>query len=229
VNRNSSEILRVFFDIKQEDIDRDLKLADDDFGSFAAEMRSMQAIPVNKRTPEIAARLLHLGLVQTHVLCRAGHAEPEIQTFFAERRAVFIAQHAEDRVASGDTCSQILPQCHAIERREGVGPHDWDTLSSGPQDFRELCDEFGSTLERTVDTVMPYVLRRYHLEVQADLYEQDRPTFDFHVNVGQRVVLPACDAADRAFLREHGPETYERMIKRVQEIREFESQRRKLL
>jgi hypothetical protein len=56
-----------------------------------------------------------------------------------------------------------------------------------------LNDEFEQLLERIYDTVFLSVLRRYHLEYYADLFERDRVEFEMQREIGRRAIMPVRD------------------------------------
>lgn len=228
MSKDPSKTLDLLFALEPQVITHDLRRAEEDIRSIADEIASVQAIPFDAKTPEIEARRAHLFMIQAHELCRRDTIAPEVQTFYAAFGAGHIAQDAEMVTGDKDTCAELSRQMDAIRRREGLADDEfWAMRGEGPQDYRDLNDEFGRVLERVADTIFIFAFRRYHLNGQADLFERDRVTFEIHREIGRRVIMPLKkDAADVEkmmddyFRREYGTAAFERVLARVQEIRE---------
>jgi hypothetical protein len=227
MSKDPSKTLDLLFAIEPQLITHDLRRAEDDIRSIADEIASVQAIPFDAKTPQIEARRAHLFMIQAHELCRRDSIAPEVQTFYAAFGAGHIAQDAEMVAADRDTCAELSRQMDAIRRREGLATDEfWAMQGEGPQDYRDLSDEFGRVLERITDTVFVFALRRYHLNDQADLFERDRVTFEIQREIGRRVIMPLKNdeevgkMMDDYFRREYGTTAFERVLARVQEIRE---------
>lgn len=181
----------MLFDIKQDVINRDVRRAEEDIRTITNEISSLFSLPLTVRTSEIDARLAHLLMVQAHDLCRRDAVAPELKTFYAAFAARHIVQDAETVAADKDTCAELSARMDSIRRREGLADDEfWVMKDEGPQDYRELDDQFGRVLERVADTVFAFVLRRYHMDEHADLFERDRVAFEIQREVGRRVISP---------------------------------------
>lgn len=227
MSKTPSRTLELLFAIEPQIITRDLHDAEDDLRSVATEISSLLGIPFDAKTSEIDARLAHLLMIQAHEFCRRDTIAPEVQTFYAAFGAGHIAQDAEMVAADRDSCAELSARMDAIRRREGLADDEfWEMRHEGPQDYRDLSEKFGQMLERVADTIFVFVLRRYHLNAQADLHERDRVAFEVQREIGRRVIMsPREDAEDVQkmmddyFRREYGEAAFERVLARVKQIR----------
>ena len=152
----------------------------------------------------------------------------ELKTFYAAFGAGHIAQDAEMVAADKDTCAKLSSRMDVIRRREGLADDElWAMQHEGPQDYRELSDEFGRVLERVADTVFAFVLRRYHMDEHADLFERNRVAFEIQREVGRRVISPPRKETediekqmDDYFRREYGADALHRVQARAKELRD---------
>jgi hypothetical protein len=225
MSRNPSQTLKLLFAIEQAEIDRDLERAKKDLLSLANEISALLAIPFNAKTPRTDARLAHLLLLQAHELSRRAAMAPELRTFYAAFGAGHVAQDAESIAADKDMCLELTKHMDAIRVREGLKEDElWVTTDEGPEDYRRLNEEFGRVLERVADTVFTFVLRRYRIDEQADLFEGDRVLFESYREVGRRVVFPSRDIEiekmmDDYFASEYGIDALQRVKSRAGELR----------
>jgi hypothetical protein len=234
MSENPSEMLAILFAIKQEVVLRDLKRAEEDIEAFNRELASFQAIPFEAATPEIEARRAHLFMIHAHELASRDAMAPEVQTFYAALGAGRIADDATSVAANKDTLGELNDHINAIRRREGLGEDEFWHAKDGPEDYREASEEFDQQLTAIYETIVSFVLRRYHLDAQADLYEKDRVKFEIQREIGRRVLVPpgaetiqAEEQMDIYFREKFGDEAHERMLARVIEIRENLAKRSK--
>jgi hypothetical protein len=188
MTRNPSETLKILFDIKQDAIDRDIQLAETDILSVANEIKSLYALPLAARTPKTDARLAHLLMVQACELCR-GEAAPELKTFHAAFAAEHVVEDAEMVAGDRDTCAELASRLNAIRGREGLTDDEFWSRREGPQDYRELNDKLEGILDSVMETVFIFVMRRYHMDEQADLFERNREEFDIQREIGRRALF----------------------------------------
>lgn len=226
MSRNPSETLKILFDITQDAIDDDLQRAETDIHSISSEISSLFAMPLDVRTPKIDARLGHLLMVQASDFCSREAIAPELKTFYAAFGAGNVVQDAEMVAADKDTCAELASRMNAIRRREGLAVDEFWEFDEGPQDYRELDDEVGRILESVTDTVFTFVMRRYHIDEQADLFERNRVEFEIQREIGSRVTSPLSDEAedvqksmDDNFRRKYGEEALQRVLSRSKQLR----------
>jgi hypothetical protein len=221
-------MLEVLFDIERDAINRDLRRAEEDIPAIANEISSLFALPLTARTPKTDARLAHLLLVQAHEFCRGEAIAPELKTFHAAFAAGHVVQDAEMVAADKGTCAELSSRMDAIRRREGLADDEfWVKQDEGPQDYRELNDEFGRVLEGVEDTIFAFVLRRYHMNEVADLFERNRVAFEIQREVGRRVISPPRrdtedieKQMDEYFRGEYGADALQRVQSRANELRD---------
>jgi hypothetical protein len=145
---------------------------------------------------------------------------PELRTFYAAFGAGHVAQDAEMVAADKDTCAELSSRMDAIRRREGLAKDEfWVMRDEGPQDYRDLSEEFGRVLERVADTVFLFVLRRYQMHEQADLFERNPVQFEIYREIGRRVSFPSKDVdiertMDDYFRTEYGEDALRRVQSR---------------
>jgi hypothetical protein len=226
MSSNPAKTLELLFAIGPDVIMRDLRRAEEDLRAIAEEIRAIKANSLDVGTPEIKSKRSHLFMVQAYGLCHRDTVAPELQTFYAAFGAGHIAQDAEMVAAYQDTCAELSAQMDVIRRREGLAEGEfWVMRDEGPQDYRELSDQYGVVLERIADTVFSFVLRRYHLNRHADLFERDRTTFEIQREIGNRVVAPVArneaevrKMMDDQFRRQYGGAAFKHVLTRVKEI-----------
>jgi hypothetical protein len=222
---DSTETLDILFGMEQAAIDRDLVVVEDKIRRVGAELSSLSAIPLDAKTSETNARLLHLLMVQAHELCRHEAVASEIKTFYAAFGAGHVAQEVESVATSKDTLAELSSRMDTIRVREGLAEDEfWAFKHEGPPDYQELSAEFGRILERVTDTVFLFALRRYRLGDVADLFETDRVLFEIQREVGRRVIFPSLDdntekLMEDYFRREYGERAIERVRLRTGELR----------
>jgi UTP:GlnB (protein PII) uridylyltransferase len=95
-----------------------------------------------------------------------------------------------------------------------------------PADYEKLDTRYGEVLQGIEDTVFVFALRRYHLDEQANLFEQDRLAFEIQREIGRRVLFNSKDSEIERllsdyFLREYGKEALRRVEIRVMELRKL--------
>lgn len=210
---------------KQDVIDRDLRCAEEDIRTITNEISSLFGLPLTARTPEIDARLAHLLMVRAHDLCRRDSVAPELNTFYAAFAAGHIVQDAEMVAEDKGTCAELSSRMDFIRRREGLADDEFWEMHEGPQDYRDLDDELGRVLQRIEETVFAFVLRRYHMGEQADLFERDRVEFEIQREVGRRVISPPRKETediekqmDDYFCSEYGEDALLHVQSRVKEL-----------
>ena len=224
---NSAETLAILLGMSQQAIDIDLENAREENLSIAREISSLGKTPCTARTPEGNARLAHLKMLQAHMVCDSEDVLPEFKTFYAALGAATIIEEVESVAANKDGLADLASQMDAIRSREGLTAHEsWGKAENGPADYRVLSDVYGRILERIGDTALIYVLRRYRLEEQADLFESDRVSFEVQREVGRRLSVPMPDEGDamehltnRYIERKYGTETLHRIEIRVRQLR----------
>jgi hypothetical protein len=118
-------------------------------------------------------------------------------------------------------CRAFFPnRCNPATRR--INDREFWLRGNGPQDYDQLNDEFSRVLEGVSDTVFLFVMRRYHMDEQADLFEQNRTEFEIQREIGRRVVYRVDDEggkdADR-FRKEYGEEALQRVLSRSRDLR----------
>jgi len=222
-----ADTLKIFFEIPQEVIARDIQRTTADFIGLTDELSSLENIPPADRTPESEAHQRHLLMVQAAVTFKNKHVQPELTTFYAVMGAGRVVQLVEDAADSKDILGELKAQMEAIERREGLQPGEfWVFRDEGPDDYRALEDKRDEILERIENTIYPAVLRRYGLTELADLYERDFATFDIQREIGSRVIHPRIKkdnevqkVIDNAIKRDYGAEALTKIEQRVKEIR----------
>lgn len=232
MNTDASKTLDILFSMDPSEIRRDLRRAEEDIEPMASEFLSLLALPLAQQTPETDARVAHLLMVQSHELCRRDAVPPEIKTFHSAASAANIAEYAETVSAGKGTCAQLSARMDLILRRQDLATHEFRAPDEAPPDYRELSDEFARMLARVADTVSVFVLRRYRLDEQADLFERDRMAFDLQREVGRRVAFPpAKDSEDSDTLMDdyikvhYGAKLLRQVRSRVKELRDREGPR----
>jgi hypothetical protein len=213
MSKDTSTTLRLFFDIEPATIARDLERVRRNPCGIASELASVRVQSRNASNPEHDARRKHLFMIQACGLCCRDDISPEVRTFFASFGAGDIAQAAE-MIAAFKYASA---EDGAVDGEKHPGER--------PKDDREIGDKYEKILERVADTVLVTVLRRYHLEDLADLFESDRVAFEINREIGRRICMPATkefgDAAelmDGYFRDQYGDEAMAKVLARVAEI-----------
>lgn len=226
MSKTPSKTLTILFSMERRTIDRDLESAEGEIVVLAGRISALFAIPVALRTPEIDARLAHLLMVQAHELCRNETLQPELKTFYAAFGAGYVAQDAEHVAAGKDTLANLSIRIDAIRRREGLADDEYWTRNQGPADYCALDAEFDRIVTGISEMVFAFALRRYRLENCAELYEQDRVTFEIKREVGRRIISPARgDTAaieklmDDYCRKQYGPDALHHVKVRTKQLR----------
>ena len=79
----------------------------------------------------------------------------------------------------------IETRMDAICQREGINPDESWAIGEGPEDWEELSNQYSHVL----DTKFEEVLREYGFDDIADLYRDDRESYDAHREQGRRLVI----------------------------------------
>jgi len=210
MSKNPAETLKALFAIEQSAIDRDLRKAEGRLLEIVTEISALLALPT--KTSETDARVAHLWMIQAHELCRLDKFATELKTFHAAFGASQIAQDASGIAADKDTCAEISARMKLICQREGLPEGEfWVMRSEGPKDYQDLNAEFEQILRSVEDTVFTFLLRRYDLNNYAELFEQDRVSFEIQREIGRRISMPVQEEAidiealmDDYFLKQYG-------------------------
>ena len=224
--QSSSQTLAILFAIDQSVIDRDLADAEENFDAVIEEIQSLLVIPPKSKTPEKTARLAHLMMIQAHEVCQDEDAPPEIKAYYSWFGAEQTVSEAENAAPGKDNLADILARIETIRQREGLAQGEYWESGDGPADFQELDDEFEQVLARIRDTVFTFVLRRYRLDQQADLFERDRVEFEIQREVGRRFIAPAHNQTpdldqvmDEFFEDQYGADALRRVRERLVALR----------
>ena len=81
----------------------------------------------------------------------------------------------------------INARMDAICKREGLDDDEYWPIGQGPEDWEELNEQYSQIL----DAKFEETLREYGLVDMADLYRQNRETYDAHREEGRRLVFEA--------------------------------------
>ena len=79
----------------------------------------------------------------------------------------------------------IVRRMNAIEQREGLNVDEYWPIGEGPEDWEELGDQYSQVM----NTKFEETLREYGLEDIADLYRDDRESYDARREQGRRVIF----------------------------------------
>lgn len=224
--QSSSETLAILFAIEQSVIDRDLAAAEENFDAVIDEIQALLVAPPKAKSPAKTARLAHLMMIQAHEVCQDENAPAEIKVYYAWFGAEQTVGEAENAAPGKDNLAEILSRIETIRKREGLAQGEYWERGNGPADFQELDDEFEEVLGRIRDTVFTFVLRRYRLDAQAELFERDRVEFEVQREVGRRFIAPAHkqtpdadQVMDEFFEDQYGPDALRRVHQRLVALR----------
>jgi hypothetical protein len=115
----------------------------------------------------------------------------EAKLFFVSMAANSVAQEAPQAAQESGRgrMAEIDQKIEDIRTREGLTDDDDWTIGEGPVEYRELVAEYEQLSGNINDTVFASVLRRYGLSEYADMFENDRSTFDQIRERGRRRFL----------------------------------------
>jgi hypothetical protein len=227
VTCNPADTLAILLGLPQQAIDFDLQNARDENQSIAREISILEKTPRSARTAEANARIAHLKMIQAYMVCDSEDVLPEFKTFYAALGASGIIENVETVAANKDSLADLAGQMDAIRQREGLtADESWGAAKNGPVDYRGLSDAYGRVLERIGDTAFIFVLRRYRLAEQADLFEADRVTFEILREVGRRLTSANLgesetveELTNRFIEKKHGANAVHRIETRVAQLR----------
>ena|SRR2546426_8622702 len=103
--------------------------------------------------------------------------------------------------------------------------HEVFQWGQGPPEYWDALKECRELSERIDRMIFPEILHRYRLDWVAEIYEQDRATFDIMREVGRRWVrrnqkrnafrLERDRGAADHILKNHGPDALEKLSRRL--------------
>lgn len=223
MHNNPAEILKHLHAISQETIAKDLRAAEENLEGVVAEVRRMNALKGSERTASLEARIAHFMMVQAHELSRLPHVLPEFKVFCAQFGAGDIVNLAEESALDRGRLAEITQQMREIRKREGLHPDEDFHDRQGPSDHLALEDEAKHLGESIADTLMVWLLNRYHLPEEAKLYEQDRRRWEFLREAGGRAISGMGEYGekmlDRHLAEKFGPEFVAELHARVDVLR----------
>ena len=79
----------------------------------------------------------------------------------------------------------IATRMEAIRQREGLNPDEYWAIGKGPEDWQKLENQYSQILDATFEKV----LREYDFDDIADLYRDDRESYDSRREQGRRFVV----------------------------------------
>lgn len=208
--------------MRPEQIMADLARAADDFDGVSEELQ--ECLRMKVRTAETMARLHHVGMMHAHALEQREEFRGEVRLYLTLQAAEQIAEEAVSVAEHQPACATLLQQIEEICNREGLAPNEAWQIGEGPEDYEALNEEFDKQTERVRSTVLAFVLRRYDFAHYADLYEQDRVSYEVDREIGRRMMqLGRRDdlerAMDKLFKDKWGKEAWERVHAKVEEVR----------
>lgn len=213
---------------EQAGIDADLATYQGHLADLIQDIRVLLHRPHEQRTHEVEARIAHLRMIQAHQFCEDETLPAEVRTFYAALAVERIAQDAEIAASGKGAVAQLTRQMEEVKSREGLAPDENWLSNEGPQDYRRLAEQREKLLRSIEQTIVVFLLRRYHLDEQAELYETDRVTFEVQREVGRILMMeggspPTEEDLLNGYLgRTYGPGAIERVLSRLREIRSGE-------
>ena len=169
-------VLRLLFAITRGQIDSDVAAGEKDFQRLMEDSDAEQL--EGGETPEEMARYHHKQMVRAKVTQSRKHLREEFKVYFAAMAAHGIAEEAVSVADEQGRLAELGQRMDEIQEREGLQDDEFWPVGEGPEDFRQLCNESEELIAKVHDTVFTTMLRRYHLDEIADLYENDRDRFE---------------------------------------------------
>ncbi len=211
--------------IEQSEIDADLARYYGRVAELIEEIRQLLHRPRAERGVEVEAKVAHLRMIQAHEFCVDATLPPEVKTFYAALGAEAIAQDAGFAAAEKGAVAELARQMQEIREREAQPCEETWGRGEGPQDYQELAGRHAELLQNIEQTMIVFLLRRYRLDDQADLYEKDRATFEIQREIGRILMMesgspPAEQELLNGYLgKNYGQGAVQRVLSRLREIR----------
>jgi hypothetical protein len=179
-----SAMLKILFAIPQGRIDRDLAAAaQDPLGCLKG------ALNRDNKEPQFMAEFHHQQMVQAKVIRLLDYLPEAYMLFYAAMAAEEIAEEAVGFAHDKGRLGELGRQMDEIRERGGFGEDHYRALGEGPADYRTLTLESDRLYDSVHGTVFTTLLRRYHLNNLAELYENDRSRYDDLREEGRKMVF----------------------------------------
>lgn len=136
------------------------------------------------------AELSHNLLISGWAVWQSDLVEPDVSLLAAALPALQIAEMACTEASSRGTLARIQQELDMLvcNHAEEV---TWSTADNIQyQRFLRLNEEADRILESIHDSVFVDIMRRYHLEEVAEIFEKNRETFEIRLEVGRRLIQP---------------------------------------
>lgn len=219
------KMLEIFFAIKPAEIEHDLRGVEINSDAFRLELAELHEINFDVRTPEIEARIAHLTMILAYALCSQSNVLPEVKTLYAAMGAGQVMQDAEFQAYTKGRLNEIAQRMEDIRKRDGLLDEEIWHHNTPPEDYIALDKEHDELSESITDTIFVYTLQQYRLKDQAELFENDRRTFEINREVGRRLLLSdkepegVEELMDRSIRMNYGEETLNKIRSRIQQIK----------
>jgi hypothetical protein len=183
-------MLRILFAIPKRQIDHDVALGEQDLNRLCEEVAAILAEQREKNDdPEIDARLNHKLMVQAKAAQINELLPDEYKIFVAASNANMIANESVCAADEKGKIAELSRRIMEIEKREGLEDDEFWPQGEWPDDYQELAKESDQLTSQVSETIFTYVLRRYHLEAIANLFENDRDRYESLFEQGRKWFL----------------------------------------
>lgn len=207
------------------EIDADLAKYQGRMSELIEDIRSLLHRPREQRTAEVEARIAHLRLIQAHEFCADETLPVEVRTFYAALGAEKVAQDAGIAAFEKGSLAQLSREMEEMKQRVELTDEEAWMRGEDSADYRRLAARQKETVERIEQTLIAFSLRRYGLTRPADLYENDRATFEVQREVGRILMMEGgAPPTEKELLegylgKRYGRDAVQRVLSRLQEIR----------
>jgi len=187
VSDDPAAVLRLLFAIAKSQIDRDVAEGEKDFQRLMEDSDADQL--EGDKNLEDMARYHHKQMVRAKVTQSRKHLRDEFKLYFAAMAAHGIAEEAVSVADEQGRLAELGHRMDEIQEREGLQDDQFWPVGEGPEDYQQLCSETEELFARVYDTVFTTMLRRYHLDEIADLYENNREQFEEQWERGRKLIF----------------------------------------
>lgn len=189
MSKDPAAVLRILLAIPQRAINQDLLEAEKDLirlvdGTFSSHLRNRK-----NRDPEVSAEHYHKQMIRGKALQSMDTLHEDHKFIFAVMPAEEIAEEAVSVAHQRGRLAELGRRMEEIQIREGLQDDEFWPIGEGPEDYQALSEESEGLYESVHASVFTTILRRYRLKHIADLFENDRASFDARANRGRKAVF----------------------------------------
>ena len=179
MNNDPVAMLRIFFAIPKDEIDRDIATAE---AVQLGLLTDRSGLCQNDPDPVLAAKYHHRIMVQAPLHWRQKNVSDEWRLYSAVYGVIPIVQEAICAAEKQGRFGELSRRLKEIEAREGLKWNESWGPGEGPVDYQQIVKEYDELYNGIAATVFAAVLCRYQLEDLAGILEDDSERFSQMMN-----------------------------------------------